>query len=334
MATALETEYCQEYNMKQSIRCTNKFKLIRCDGKRVCNQHKKIHTRKCREDGCKIMPNFGTEKNKGLYCDAHKKEGMRDVVNKTCLEDGCEKQPYFGSHLTGRIHCSNHRNKETEFKVTNCKTSKCRRISTHSETGSRPFLYCDNHSPSDYRSELTSTCISCNLTELICDEEGKCLLACSLVHLTRMKYTENKMMDFLTSKKLQFVNDRTASDGCSKKRPDFVFQTNYGVIIVENDENQHKSYACECEQMRMMTIHQDCGENVHFIRFNPDKYSFRESKTNECIDLDKRYKLLFGILKPILKYPESFFANHIGLTVRYMFYDNCNDQFEIQTINY
>jgi len=33
-------------------------------------------------------------------------------------------------------------------------------------------------------------------------------------------------------------------------------------------------------------------------------------------------------LKPILKYPESFFINHIGLTVRYMFYDNCNSQFE------
>jgi hypothetical protein len=444
MATALETEYCQEYNMKQGIKCTNKFKLIRCDGKRVCNQHKKI-PRKCREndcekqpyfgteknkglycaahkkegmrdvvnktcleddcekqpyfgteknkglycaahkkegmrdvvnktcleddcekqpyfgteknkglycdahkkegmrdvkhnlcleDGCQIRPCFGTEKNKGLYCDSHKKEWMRDVVNKTCLEDGCEIRPYYGTHLTNIIHCSNHRNKETEWKLTNCNTSKCRRISTHSETGSRPFLYCDNHSPSDYSSELSSTCVSCNLTELICDEDGKCLLACSRVHLTRMKYTENKMMDFLTSKKLQFINDRTASDGCSKKRPDFVFQTNYGVIIVENDENQHKSYACECEQMRMMTIHQDCGESVHFIRFNPDRYSLQESKTNECIDLDKRHKLLFGILKPILKYPESFFTNHIGLTVRYMFYDNCNDQFEIQTINY
>ena len=446
MATALETEYCQEYNMKQGIKCTNKFKLIRCDGKRVCNQHKKI-PRKCRENDCEKQPYFGTEKNKGLYCAAHKKEGMRDVVNKTCLEegcglrasfgtekwkglycdahkkegmrdvthnlckeegcqircsfgteknkglycdahkkegmrdvmhnlckeegcqircsfgteknkglycdahkkegmrdviskkcskDGCEKlNIQYGSHLTGRIHCSNHRNKETEWKVTNCKNLKCRRIATHSETGNRQFQYCDNHCPSDYRSELTSTCVSCNLTELICDEEGKCLLACSRVHLTRVKYTENKMTEFLTSKNLQFINDRTASDGCSKKRPDFVFQTNYGVIIIENDENQHKSYPCECEQMRMISIHQDYGENVHFIRFNPDRYSLQESKTEEvCLDLDKRHKLLFGILKSILNRPESFFENHKGLTVQYMFYDNCNGQFEIHTINY
>jgi len=207
------------------------------------------------------------------------------------------------------------------------------RIATHSQTGNRPFVYCDNHNPSDYSSELTSTCVSCNLTELICDEEGKCLLACSQVHLTRIKYTENKMMEFLSSKNLEFVNDKTPSDGCSKKRPDFVFQTNYGVIIVENDENQHKSYPCECEQTRMMKIHQDYGESVHFIRFNPDRYTLQESKT-ECIDLDKRHKLLFGVLKPILKRPEEFFTNHNGLTVRYMFYDNCDGQFRIQTIDY
>ena len=293
-----------------------------------------VISKTCVEDGCKKQPAFGTEKGVSLYCSEHKKDGMFDVISKTCVEDGCKIRPYYGTHLTSIIHCTTHRNKETEWKVTKCKNLKCRRISTHSETGSRPFLYCDNHSPSDYRSELTSTCVSCNLTELICDEEGKCLLACSRFHLTRMKYTENKMMEFLTSKNLEFINDRTASNGCSKKRPDFVFQTNYGVIIVENDENQHKSYPCECEQTRMISIHQDYGENVHFIRFNPDRYSLQESKTKECIDLDKRHKLLFGILKPILKYPESFFANHIGLTVRYMFYDNCNDQFEIQTINY
>ena len=41
MATALETEYCQEYNITHGIRCTNKFKLIRADGKRVCKIHKK-----------------------------------------------------------------------------------------------------------------------------------------------------------------------------------------------------------------------------------------------------------------------------------------------------
>jgi hypothetical protein len=44
--------------------------------------------------------------------------------------------------------------------------------------------------------------------------------------------------------------------------------------------------------------------------------------------------MLFCILKPILKYPESFFVNHIGLTVRYMFYDNCNSEFEIHSVNY
>ena len=281
----------------------------------------------------KKIPVFGTEKGVALYCFEHKKDGMFDVKNKTCREDGCKTRPNYGSHLTGKIHCTTHYNKEREWKITNCK--KCKKIATHSETGNLPFIYCENHCLSNYSSKLSSTCVSCNLTDLICDEEGKCLLACSSMHLTRVKYTENEMLNFLTSKNLQFVNDKTASDGCSKKRPDFVFKTNYGIIIVENDENQHKSYACECEQTRMITIHQDYGENVHFIRFNPDRYLKADSKTEEeCLDLDKRHKLLFNVLKPILKYPEDFFTNHTGLTVRYMFYDNCNYQFEVQMINY
>ena len=90
MATALETEYCQEYNMTHSIRCTNKFKLVRADGKRVCKRHKNIHTRKCREEGCKKQPVFGTEKGVGLYCSEHKKDGMMNVKDKTCQEDGCK----------------------------------------------------------------------------------------------------------------------------------------------------------------------------------------------------------------------------------------------------
>ena len=303
-----------------------------------CSIHKKdgmidVINKTCQEEGCIKRPVFGSERGVALYCSIHKKDGMFDVKHKTCKEKNCIKRPDYGSHLTGKIHCTTHYNKEKEWKIINCK--KCKKIATHSETGNLPFVYCENHCPSNYSSKLSSTCVSCNLTDLICDEEGKCLLACSSMHLTRVKYTENEMLIFLTSKKLQFVNDKSASDGCSKKRPDFVFRTNYGVIIVENDENQHKSYPCECEQTRMIKIHQDYGENVHFIRFNPDRYLKADSKTQEeCLDLDKRHKLLFNVLKPILKYPEDFFTNHSGLTIRYMFYDNCNYQFEVQMINY
>lgn len=45
------------------------------------------------------------------------------------------------------------------------------------------------------------------------------------------------------------------------------------MIIVECDENQHGSYACECELGRMITLFQDYGGMpVVFIRYNPDNY--------------------------------------------------------------
>ena len=38
------------------------------------------------------------------------------------------------------------------------------------------------------------------------------------------------MLKLFTNKKLKFVNDKSVMDGCSSKRPDFVFKTPYGVL--------------------------------------------------------------------------------------------------------
>ena len=44
----------------------------------------------CKEKGCKIRPNYNNEgETTGLYCSAHKKEGMVDVKNKTCKSEWC-----------------------------------------------------------------------------------------------------------------------------------------------------------------------------------------------------------------------------------------------------
>ena len=45
------------------------------------------------------------------------------------------------------------------------------------------------------------------------------------------------------------------------------------VVIVECDENQHKSYIPECENRRKMELFRDVGfRPVVFVRFNPDGY--------------------------------------------------------------
>ena len=138
------------------------------------------------------------------------------------------------------------------------------------------------------------------------------------------------MLKFLNRNNLVFRHDRVEDSSCSADRPDFVFKTPYGVVIVENDEKQHWNYPCECEQTIMFQIHQDFGESVHFIRFNPDQY---DSET-ENLTLQQRHKVLLKVLKPILNQPQDFFSQNQGLTIRYMYYDDCDGRFTVETINY
>jgi hypothetical protein len=44
-----------------------------------------IMNKPCKSDGCKTRPNYNTEgEARGLYCSAHKLQGMVDVINRTC----------------------------------------------------------------------------------------------------------------------------------------------------------------------------------------------------------------------------------------------------------
>ena len=68
-----------------------------------------------------------------------------------------------------------------------------------------------------------------------------------------------------------------------------------------------------------------------FYRFNPDRYH----SESENLSLQQRHKILLKkVLKPILNQLEDFFIRNQGLTVRYMYYDNCDGQFSVQSINY
>ena len=200
-----------------------------------------------------------------------------------------------------------------------------------SVSGKAPFELCDNCVPEEYKSELAGTCNKCGLSDLILDSENNCYLSCSEIHKERIKYSETEMLKAFTNKKWEFVSDKTPDNGCSKRRPDFVFDLGIGILIVENDENQHKSYPCECEQTRMIQIHQDYGGlPVHFIRFNPDKY-----KTNSKVEiLGKRLKNLCEIIKTIKTKPTEFFKRNPFLTVSYIYYDDWNGIWSVDKIGY
>lgn len=71
----------------------------------------------------------------------------------------------------------------------------------------------------------------------------------------------------------KWVLDKTVDGGISKRRPDVSLELDSQVLIIEIDENQHKSYDCSCENKRLMEISLDYNhKSIVFIRFNPDDY--------------------------------------------------------------
>jgi hypothetical protein len=167
---------------------------------------------------------------------------------------------------------------------------------------------------------------------LLVDQEGACFDSCSSANAHRVKFTENEMHKAFTRLKWKFINDKRVEEGCSARRPDFVFDLGAMVLIVENDENQHKSRPCECEQSRMIQIYQDYGGvPVHFIRFNPDKYLSPRGLGNE--PLSKRLMSLCNVVRGIKK-DKTFYTRFPHLSVSYMYYDGYDGEWTVDEINH
>lgn len=67
-----------------------------------------------------------------------------------------------------------------------------------------------------------------------------------------------------------FIHNRTF--GKTQYRPDFRFETNQRIILVEVDEHQHKTYLSDEEERQQALFRQSQRKHVVVIRFNPDSY--------------------------------------------------------------
>jgi hypothetical protein len=149
------------------------------------------------------------------------------------------------------------------------------------------------------------------------------------------KAKEKEVILFLESKGIKFDSkDRRVDFGCSGRRPDGVIDLKYLFVCIEVDEEQHKSRACECEQGRMIQIHQDFGgAPVLFIRYNPDNYRDHLGKLHKGNSnrLNKLIEVLNG-LKNKLDREEKWSAK--SLSVIYLFYDGFDGNIEYSDIDY
>ena len=93
---------------------------------------------------------------------------------------------------------------------------------------------------------------------------------------------------------------------CGRYRPDFVWDLQFRVVILEVDEHQHKfeKYNPRCELVRVSRIVEGFGIPVHIIRYNPDAFkingSTRRTKIGERLDILKD-KLCEALDRPDLE---------------------------------
>jgi hypothetical protein len=203
--------------------------------------------RACLDPDCKKQPSYNVEgATTGLYCNAHKKAGMVDVISKTCLDPDCKKQPIYNVE------------------------------------GATTGLYCKAHKKTGMVNVKSKTCHSEWCTTLVTEKyDGYCLHCYMHLFPTKPVARNYKTKEFAVVEfvKHQFVDfdwvcDRQVADGCSRRRPDLLLDLGDQVLIVEIDENQHTGYDCSCENKRLMELSRDVGHRaVVFIRFNPDAYT-------------------------------------------------------------
>ena len=94
---------------------------------------------------------------------------------------------------------------------------------------------------------------------------------------TRQKTKELKVKTFLEENNYTFIHNKKCNidnrdrDSSQTYYPDFLIDCNTFFLIIECDEDAHKSYPIDSEKIRENNICYALGLPCVFIRFNPDK---------------------------------------------------------------
>ena len=286
---------------------------------RFCTTHKEpgminVKDKTCEHEDCEKIPTYNTRGEiKGRFCTTHKELYMINVTEKICEIKECESRALYG--LLGRnlTYCSKHRIKGM-IKYTKKKcASSCNHLGTYEFNGER---YCEVHKPESSINLGIEKCRMCGLDDILTN--GTCNDCDPSVVIVHRHYKENRVKDVLKASGIKFIHDKMLeSVSCGRERPDFQIDCGDFFIYIEVDENQHQSYACECEQTRMVNLVHARGMPVTFIRYNPDVYE--PGKGQRRMKLEQREKKLVEYIKHIMKHSpmeQGTFSN-----VLYLFYD-------------
>ena len=162
-----------------------------------------------------------------------------------------------------------------------CEYDGCDKFSSYNYEGEKRAKFCAAHKAEEMVDVMHKTCKT-----YLCGMQVKkkydgycfrcfCLLFPDKPVVRNYKTKEVEVFNFVktTFPDQTWIADKIIQDGCSKKRPDILCDLGYQVLIVEVDENSHRSYDSMCENKRISTLSSDIAHRpLIIIRFNPDKY--------------------------------------------------------------
>jgi EsV-1-7 cysteine-rich motif len=223
------------------------------------------------------------------YCKKHIIGDMVNVVRKHCAQPDCDKRPYYNVY-TSKIpkYCKKHIIGDMVNVVyKRCAQPDCNINPNFNVCTSKIPKYCKKHIIGDMVDVVNKRCIgqegTCT-TFVTRNYRGYCLHC--FMHIfpnepvsRNYKTKEKVVVDRIRSFFPEFVwrHDKIIECGTSQRRPDLFLDVGSHILIIEIDEDSHKSYDCSCEDKRLMQLSLDVSSSGHrdivLIRFNPDKYT-------------------------------------------------------------
>lgn len=312
------------------------------NGDRWCFKHKKddmesFRSGKCDYPKCINRASFWFDGDIKKFCGKHKKEDAPNRTIKICSEKDCEKEGIYWVDGQEERYCRVHKKDGAIEQAHKCKYKGCLIQGSYGYSDKKG-LFCVNHSKPDMINKRQKLCIECNINRARNPLYQNHCLRCFIYKfpnntvLRNYKVKEKHVIDFIEDNfPNEFTYGLTINGGCSKKIPDMFKDCITHSIIIEVDEEQHKSYPCE--NKRMMLLFQDLAERpIVFIRFNPDNYVDKNgNKINSCFKIHKRNGILIIEDKKIwnirlneLKNKIEYYINNIPekeVTIEYLFYN-------------
>jgi hypothetical protein len=279
---------------KPNFNYINEKKGIYCSKHKLDNMVDVVHN-KCKFKNCNVQPNYNYPNNKiGIYCTEHKLEGMVDVKNKKCEYNNCLKQAHYNylNEKTG-IYCGEHKlNNMINIISKTCIHPNCKTRPVFNNENKYEGLYCLEHKKENMVNVLIKKCKGniCLGTSANPKYKGYCSHCYqhlfpndSLTLQMRSKTKEIAIRDFINLNFEGFQHDKplwTGNCDCTHRRKiDHRKLFGNTLLCIETDENQHKGYNKDDEEIRYDDLFMLHGGKFIFIRFNPDKFKDKTGKS-------------------------------------------------------